>query len=124
MMGHTKDAGELGFKVVESSQCRLGGVDVVESTLQEIVEWVIRVLGFHGHFEQLAKISGEQGGGVIPPQPLPPIADGHFTKGVQIALPRAAERDLAAEKQIDLSAERALSPPGTLRHGFDQALGF
>ena len=123
-MGDAKHAGELGLEVLEGSQCRLGGVDVVEGALQKVVELIIRVLGFHGHFKQLAKICGEQGGGVVSPQPLPPVANGDFTKGMKVALAGAAERDLAAEEQIDLSVERAFRPAGTFCYGFDQALGF
>ena len=80
------------------------------------------MLGLHRHFHELATIRRKQGGGVVPPQTLPPLADGHLAQGVEISAHGPAKGDFRSKKQVDLAIERAFWPFGPLGHGFDQAM--
>ena len=122
-MGHTEHAGEFGFEVAERAKGGFGGIEVVESALEQIMQGCIGVFGLHGRFEELAKIGGEERGGIIPPQSLTPIANRDLAKRVEIASTRSGEGDFAAEKEIDLSLEGAFRATGTFCHRLDQALG-
>ena len=124
MMGHSEQGCELGFEMAEGADRGLGGVEMVESAFQKIVQGGIRVFGLHGQFKELAEIGGEQGGGIVPSQTLAPIADRHFTKGVEIAASGAGVGDFAAEKEVDLALKWTFRPAGTLGDGLDQTMGF
>lgn len=122
VISDAEQTGELGFKKNKRSEAGIGAVKVVERAPQQIVEIRIWVLGFHRQLQELAKIAGQQGGGITAPQPLPPLVDGDFPEMMEIAAaPSLAEGDLTAEKQIDLTIERAFRPSGSACHGFDQA---
>jgi len=100
------------------------GVNVVEGALEEIVQIGIRVLRFHSHFQKLAAIGGEQGGGVAAAKAFSPVTDGDFAEGVEVAAAGLDDGNLATEKEIELAGEGAFRAAGTFCDGFDEAVVF
>jgi len=114
--------GQLVFKVVHGFQGGWGSIQVIEATAQKIVKFRGGMLGFHGGFEELAKIGGEQRDAVGAAQALPPSKDGNLAQTVKLTLASLANADFAAVEEIQLTGKRALWAASTLCHRFDQAM--
>ena len=121
-MGNPEQAGKFALEVAERAQAGFGGVEMVERAVQEVMEFGFRVFVFHGGFEELAAISGQQSGCILPAQAFAPMLDGNLPQGVQLAAPGMLEADFAAEKQVELTRERAFRAACSLGHGFHQAM--
>jgi len=121
-VGHSEQAGEFILVVAEGAQAWSDQLNVVQCPPQKIIQLRLRMLRLHRRLRQLATI-GRQQDRVIPlPQSLAPGIDHHLAQPVQLAFPRAGDADLAAEKKVELSGERAFLTPRTLGDGFHQAI--
>lgn len=122
VMGDSKQAGQFALEVAERPQAGLRSLDVVERPGQQIVQRGIRMFRFHGGFEELAAIRGQQGGGVVFPQALTPLADGNLSQPMQFAAASGLHGDFPAEEQVELASKRTLRAACPFGHGFHQSV--
>lgn len=119
-VGDTEQPRQFRFEMVHGPQAGSGCVHMVERPLQQVVQLWFRVVGFHGEFKQLAKVRGQQGGGILAAEAFPPRVNDDLAEGMQLAALRPGKGDFAAEKQVELASKRAGWAAGRLGHGFEQ----
>lgn len=123
-MGNAKEPHQLAFEVEKRARARRLGVEMIESAGQQVEQRGVGVLRFDHAFHQLAAIRGEEGGGVLPAEPLAPVGDGDFAQRMEVALTGADEMQFTAEKQVELPGERASRAARTFCGRFHQAVIF
>jgi len=120
VVGDPEEPREFRFEMAECAQTGPRLVDVIQSSRQEIMKFIIRMFRFHCGFKELAAVSGKKGGGILFAQPLPPMVDGNLPKRVKVTPAGSDKVDLAAEKQVEFPRKGALGTERALRGGLDQ----
>ncbi len=122
LVSDSQQTGELGFEMAEGTQTGSGGIDMIEGTGEEIVQRRVGVLRLDGGFEELPAIGGEEGGGVLAAEALPPVDDGNLAEGVEFSPAGVGEIDFPAKKEIEFPGERAFRSQCSFCHGLDETV--
>ena len=122
VVGDPQEPREFRLEMAQCPQACSRLVNVIQSSGEQVMKLIIRMFRLHCGFQELAAVSGEQGGGILFAQSLPPVMDGNFAKRVKVSPAGTDKVDLPAEKQVQFPRKCAFGAECSLGGGLDQSV--